>query len=332
MDCIIILGPSGEFHPLTTDDFPKFALPFMNIPLINLSINYLTPFASRFFIVCLEKFVKKIDEILVCNVPVEMITTTSYEGMGYILNLLRHKLKTTYFIMCKGDIYGLEPLNALIESFMKSEDDMYVSIIKTTKESPVLCIDSLNYLKMYNSEEIPILKNQKYFVTTEYAIKDFYIIKLSSFGMLESSLYCFKNNILPFLLQKRIKIRVGENMIVQIKSLTEYQSQLELKNHLLGSSESYAYNLIDPECELSSNIDIEDSIIGANVVIEGGSSIKNSIIMDNTIVKMDCQLDSCIIGRDCIIYNKSKLKDCKVASFKDFKSTVKANSIVFTNE
>ncbi|ELA41388.1 uncharacterized protein VICG_01629 [Vittaforma corneae ATCC 50505] len=332
MDCVIILGPSGEFHPLVTEEFPKFTLPFMNTPLINLSLNYLVPFASKFFIVCLEKHVKTVNEILECAVPIEFITTTSYEGMGFIINILKPRIKTSHFIMCKGDIYGLEPLKALLESFIKSNDDLYVSISKSSKESPIMCIDTMNYLKMYNSNEIPLLKNQKYLVTIEYYIKDFFIFKTSGLGTLDNSLYCFKNNVLPFLIQNKLRIRVGENMIVQIRSMEDYLSQLDFKNHLLGSLESYVYNLVDPECHLADNIEIEDSVIGANVIIGDGCVVKRSIIMDDAVIQNDCHIESCIVGRGCVIYYKSELRDCKVANKRDFKHTIKAFSNVFTNE
>jgi NDP-sugar pyrophosphorylase family protein len=176
MDCVIILGPSSELHPLVTEDCPKFMLPFMNIPLVNLSLNYLSSFSCRFFIVCLEKYVDMLTEILVSSIPVEYITIPSYEGIGYVLNLVKPRVMTTYFIMCKGDLYGLEPLNTLLESFSTSDDDIYVSIMKSSTRSPLLCIDSMNYIKMYNDPVIPILKNQKYVATVDYAIKDFFKI------------------------------------------------------------------------------------------------------------------------------------------------------------
>lgn len=332
IDCAIVLGPSGEFHPLVTDEFPKFTLPFMNTPLINLTLNYLTPLASKFFIVCLEKHVKKVNETIECDVPMEFITTTSYEGMGYIINVLKPRISTSYFVMCKGDIYGLEPLKALLESFIKSNDDLYVSISKSSGVSPIMCIDTANYLKMYNRNDIPLLKNQKYFITLEYYVKDFFIFKTGGLGTLDISLYCFKNNVLPHLIQSKLKIRVGENMIMQVRNMEDYLSQLSFKNHLLGSFESYVYNLVDPECHLSDNIEIEDSIIGANVTIGSRSVIKKSIIMDGAVIQSDCLIELCVIGRECVIYSKSELSDCKVANRRDFKHAVKALSNVFTNE
>lgn len=332
IDCVVILGPSGEFHPLVTEDAPKFTLPFMNIPLINLTLNYLSPFASKIFIACLEKHVKKVREHLNHDVPVEFITTVSYEGMGHILNLVRRRIKTSHFVLCKGEVYGLEPLNSLIESFAKSDDDLYISIVKSDKDSPPMCIDSMNYLRMYNSYDIPLLKNQRCLMTIEYSIKDFYIVKTGSFDMLDGSLYCFKNNILPFLIQNKLKIRICENMVLQIKNMSDYISQLDLKNHLLGSSESYAYNLLDPECRLHSNVEVEDSIIGAKAIISDGSTIRRSIIMEDAIIEEDCLLDSCIVGRGSVIHFRSKLRDCKVADGHIFKHSVKASSIMFTNE
>jgi len=332
IDCVVILGPSGEFHPFVTEDCPKFTLPFMNIPLINLTLNYFCPFASKVFIVCLEKYVKRLGEFLRYDVPVEIVTTASYEGMGYILNMIRDRIRTSHFILCKSDLYGLEPLNALLESFIHSDDDIYVSITKKSKDSPVMCIDSTNYLRMYNSTEIPTLKGQRYLLTFEYAIKDFFIIKTNCFESLDSSLYCFKNNILPFLIQSKLKVRTGENMIMQIKDMDDYLTQLDIKNHLLGSSESYVYNLIDSECRISDNVDIVGSIVGSKVIIGNGTVVKNSIVMDGSVIQNDCNIESCIIGKGCIIYSKSELKNCKVANKRDFKHTVKASSIVFTIE
>lgn len=332
LDCVVILGPSGEFHPFVTEDFPKFTLPFMNIPLLNLTLNYLCPFASKVFIVCLEKYVKKLGDFLKYDVDIEIVTTPSYEGMGFILNMLKGRIKTPRFVLCKADLYGLEPLNTFLESCMHSDDDIYVSIIKTKKESPVMCIDSKNYLKMYNSSEIPTMKGQRYLLTKEYAIKDFFIIKSDCIFPIDRSLYCFKNNILPFLIQIKLKIRVGENMVMQIKDMDDYMVQFDVKNHLLGSSESYVYNLVDSECLVSDNVEIEDSIIGSNVVIGNGCVIKKSIVMDGTVIENDCNIESCIIGKECVIHGKSELKNCKVANRRIFKHSVKACSIVFAIE
>lgn len=332
VDCVIILGQSSEFHPLVTEDSPKFLLPFMNVPLLKLTLNYLSPFAAKIFIVCLEKHARKVQCIADSTLPIELFTTTSYEGMAFVLNAVKKKIRTNWFIMCKGDIYGLEPLNTLLESFIKSDDDIYTSVEKTTKNATVMCIDSRNYLKMYNSSDIPLLKNQVYTITKEYAMKDFFIIKTNCFDTLESSLYCFKNSIIPFLLQSKLKIRIGENMILQIRNISDYLTQLDLKNHLLGSSEPYTYNLIDPKCVLAENVKVEDSIIGANTQIGAGAIIKNSIIMDDVRISEECVIESCVLGNRCVIFKKSELKDCKVSNDRFFTHTIKATLTVFTKE
>lgn len=339
LDCVIILGPPGELHSLVTDDSPKFVLPFLNVPLINLTVNYLNPIASKIFIVCLEKYFKKVKHVIQNNkcteyphVSIELITTVSYEGMSYVLNTLSSRIKSPYFIMCKGDIYGSEPLTPILDSFLQSGDDIYVSIIENlTNEKKTMCVDSKRYLRTFNCDEVPFIRNARYKLTRKFDIKDFFIIKTRCIeNPIEDTLYCFKNNIIPYLLEKNVKIRVRKNKILQIKSMEDYVSQLDFKNMI--KADGGIYNMFETDTVISDSAFVEDSVIGARTVIGRNSVIKRSIIMENVIIGEGCIIEHCIIGQGSIICDGSELKHCKTTSSCCFKHAVKASHNVFTKD
>lgn len=315
VDCIIVLGPSGELHPLVSERAQKFSLPFLNIPLLNLSINYLTPHASRIFVFCLEKHESAVREMIkVCEVSIDVITTGSYEGMAHILSVARSRLQSSHFIMCKGDIYGLEPLRPLLESFVDLDADVYVSIDECLEDGSLMCLDSCNYLRMYGTEEFPFIKNERLNLTTRFSLKDFYIIKTTVLEELHSmpeNFYSFKSNIIPHLIRLNKRIKVSENMILQIRSTKDYASQLDLKNSLAGPR-CRAYNLIDSSCTIKGGALVEDSIIGEECLVGQGCRIRRSILMNNVEVGPNSTIDSCIVSSGTIIRSCSEIKHCKV--------------------
>lgn len=300
IDIVFIIGPSEKLHPL---GLPKFQLPFLNVPLLNLSVNYITPIASKIFLVCLKNQTSTIIQMLKdCKIPYEIIETPSYEGMAYNLNSLQKKITSQYFIMCKGDIYGQEPLRPMLEGFILSNDDVYASLERTTSNGLTLSLDSSNRLIGFQENRIPFIKNTKMRVTTEFIFKDFFIIRTSSLGKLDNSLYGFKNNVIPHLIKNKVRIRVGENSIFQVRNFKNYTKQIDFKNTILGLSDGTEYNLIDNECDISEDSHVENSIIGGNVTIEGKTSIISSVIMKNAILTEGQRYERCIVDSNSNTY------------------------------
>lgn len=336
VDCIIVLGPSGELYPLVSEKTQKFALPFLNIPLLNLSVNYLSPHASRIFVFCLEKHASAVRKIVVDpGVPVEVITTSSYEGMSHVLAIARTKLRSSHFIMCKGDIYGLEPLRPLLESFVGLDADMYVSISKELGEGSLMCLDSCNYLRMYRTEDFPFVRNERMVLTTKFTLKDFYIIKTAVLADLQDApgnLYSFKGNIIPYLISLNKRIKASENMVLQIRNMDDYMSQLDFKNSLVEIPRSPPYNLIDSDCSIKGGALVEDSIIGEKCLVGQGCRIRRSILMSNVEIGPNSVVDSCIVSSDSIIRDSSEIKHCKVGEAYVFDHPVTASFNVFSKE
>lgn len=300
IDSVFIIGPSDQLHPLSQ---PKFQLPFLNVPLLNLSLNYLAPVTSRIFIVCLKTQTETIAHMIKdCKIPFEIISTGSYEGMAYILNTLQSKIQTEYFILNKGDIYGQEPLKPMIEGFMLSNDDIYASLERSSSNDVVMSLDPLNRLVGFQENKIPFIKNSKMKVTTEFVLKDFYIIRKASFGYLDSNLFGFKNNVIPYLIENKVKIRVGENSIFQVNNFKKYARQIDFKNTLLGLMDGTEYNLIDNKCEINEDAHIENSIIGANVNIRGKTTIISSVIMPNAVLKENHKYERCVVDSESNIF------------------------------
>lgn len=316
MDCIIVLGPPGELHPLVSEETQKFALPFLNTPLLNLSINYLSPHTSRILVFCLEKHAGAVREMVKeCGVPIDVITTGSYEGMGHVLSVARQRLQSSHFIMCKGDIYGLEPLRPLLESFVSLDADMYASVDGGSGEGPLMCLDSCSYLRMYNTEEFPFVRNEKLVLTTRFSLKDFYIVKtavLAELHDLPNSFYSFKSNIIPHFISLNKRIKVSENMVFQVRSMRDYMSQLDFKNSLAESLRPRTYNLIDSSCSIESSALVEDSILGEGCLVGQGCRIKRSILMSNVEIEPNSSIDSCIVSSGCTIRRCSEIRHCRV--------------------
>jgi NDP-sugar pyrophosphorylase family protein len=300
IDTVFIIGPSEQLHPLA---LPKFQLPFLNVPLLNLSVNYLTPISSKMFIVCLENQIDIISQMMKdCKVSFEIISTSSYEGMAYILNTLHNKITTEYFILNKGDIYGQEPLKPMIEGFILSNDDIYASVERTNINGLTMSLDPLNRLVGFNEDRIPFIKNFKMRVSTEFVFKDFFIIRKSSIGKLDQHLYGFKSNVIPHLIKNKVKIRVGENSIFQVKNFRNYVMQIDFKNTILGLMDGTEYNLVDSRCEISEEAHIENSIIGTNAIIEGRTTVSSSIIMKNSILKENQRYERCVVDSNNKVY------------------------------
>lgn len=300
VDVVFILGPSDKFHPINA---PKFTLPFLNVPLLNSSMNYLCPVASKIFIVCLEEHSLLASTMLKeYKIPIEVISTSSYEGMGYILNKLTKRITSDIFIMTKGDIYAQEPLIPLLEGFTLSNDDIYAIAERSNAQCPILCIDSQNKLVGTQEGKIPLIKNGKIKVTTELAMRDFYIIRTACLGQLDESLYRFKINVIPHLIKENKRIRIGEGQILQIKDFNDYVKQLDIKNTLLGCSDGTEYNLIDDTCEVEDGAHIENSIIGSNVKIGNNTILIRSIVMDFAEISNNRKYERCIVDSNNGIY------------------------------
>jgi NDP-sugar pyrophosphorylase family protein len=300
VDVVFIIGPTNNFQPLTQ---PKFKLPFVNVPLLKLSVNYLFPYASRIFIVCLEKYSEEIKLMLNdYKIPIEIIKTQSYEGMGYILNILKNKIKSDFFILSKGDIYGKEPILPLLTGFSALNDDLYVSIEKSNKKDTLICINFENKLISYNPEEVKIVNQMK--MTVDYVVKDFYLIKKRLLKSVEftNDLYGFKKNVIPYLINQNLNIRVGENCIFQVRNIKDYLKQLNFKNLIQNTNESNEFNLIDQNIMLSNGVKIRNSIIGSNVKLGYKTEVNRSIIFDNVELMSEVKYENCIVDSENLIY------------------------------
>lgn len=333
LDCVIVLGPSGEFYPLINSVTQKFKLPFLNTPLLNLTINYLYPNASKIFIFCLKKYLKIVLELTKdYKIPIFIQTTDSYEGMSHILSVAKKLITTSHFILCKGDIYGLESLSEIIDGFINLDADVYAPLSRTSDDGSLICLDALNYLKMYDQEEIPFIKGEKIVLTTEFIFKDFFILKKSIIENLPENFYSFKSNVLQHFIKLKLKIKCMENKIFQIRNMNDYLTQLDFKNKLIGIGKTFSYNLIEESCIIEDKTTIEDSIIGADCIIGHGSIIKRSIIMNGVIIEAYSFIDSSIISSKSHIKGKSRLVNCKIGEEYIFNCPIEAEYDVFSHE
>lgn len=308
---IIVLGPCVELYPFVTGDTPKFALPFLNKSLLQHSIEYLGLFSKQIFIMCLEKYKGLvISHTNHYKYPIEIITTENFEGMSYIFNILKSKLKSPNVIFCKGDTYNMHPLKPLLENFVASEDDMHLSTDVTNKGNPVISYDQHGIIFSYNTDQIPFIRNKRLLVTTECLIKDFYIFKSSILNNLPDNMFGFKNNILPYLIMNSFQIRMIDCKNFQVRNLNDFISQLEFKDYIILDDADT--NMMASCIDIQDAKSITDNIIGSKTSIGKGSSVRRSIIMDNVKIGENCIIDHCIIGNNVKIYSNSSLTTSKI--------------------
>lgn len=332
IESVIIIGPSGEFYPLTNENTQKFNLPFLNTPLLELTINYLKGISSRIFIFCLNKHVATISNITKCyKIPIIIKTTECYEGTSYILKEIRGLISSNIFILCKGDIYGLENIHNIIDTFKVSGVDIFASVQKRPEDGSLMCFDDDFILKMYDQEDIPLVRHTKLYLTSEYSLKDFFVIKKAVLDKIPENLYSFKSNVIQYLLKQNTIIKCVENRILQIKNINDYLKQLDFKNNLLELESSGCYNLLGTNCSIGEKSSIEDSIVGDNCIISYGSVIKRSIIMDNVVIEPYTTIEACVVSRKSIIKSKSILKNCKVGENYVFQYKTKAEYNTFSD-
>lgn len=329
VDSVIVLGPAHELYPLVDSGTPKFALPFMSVPLLNCTLTYLAPVSSRIFIICLEQYREIVlDLTQSCTLPIEIICNRAYEGMGYCFNLLRCRIRTSIFILCRGDMHYAEPLRPMLESFAESQDDIHASAYRVARNCPMMCISNSGLLLSYNTDEIPFMRQEKMTVTIEYRLKNFYICQSEIICRVPIDAFGFKNNIIPFLIADDAKIRLIDNKNHQIITLDDYTKQLEFKNNFLMSARSC---IIENDFVYDKSTSISDSIIGFPCTVGSRSTLCKCIVMNSVVIGNNCVLESCIIGNGATIPDCTRLKNCRVGHGYILEKAVTAEDQSFSN-
>jgi NDP-sugar pyrophosphorylase family protein len=310
-DSIIFLGPSVDFYPLVTSKNPKFSLPFLNKPLLNHCLDFVGPYSTKIFILCLEEH-RDLVRHLTKNyiLAIEIISSHGYEGMAYNLNIIKNRIKSENLIICKADSYNIASLKSMLEAFVITGDDLHVSFDRSIDNNPVITVGSDGYLYSYNTDDLPYVKNQKLTVSSEYILKDFYLLKSSMIMSIPAGIFGFKNHLIPYMLQTQKRVRLIENSIFQIRTINDYILQLDLKNRqiLSGSISS----LLGKNVKIGFGSEIQDSIIGNNCTIGSGVYIKRSIIMKNATIGDNCVIEHSIVGFNSTIFFGSSIITSKI--------------------
>lgn len=331
VDILIVLSSDGEFHPFISENHPKFKLPFLNVELLDLTLNYLAPCSAHTFIVCHESQSNTVVKMVSKRRnSIEVIPLKSFEGMSSVLNMMRKRISTNYFIMCKGDIYGLEPLNPVLKAAVETGDDLYCSVYKASKAGVVMCFDTENRLLMYNSKEFPFPKNGPIHCSIEYKLRDFFLVKTGAVGNFSENLFRFKDNVIPALIKSNKIIRLFENPICQITSMSDYMAQINFGK--IHCHHDRGRNLIGPNCFIEDGTVIEDSVIGSSVIIGRNVIIKRCVIMSGAEIKPNCVIEDSVIGHHAIIHEKSYLKGCRVCYNYHILTPVTAEGSIFEKQ
>lgn len=325
VNSVIAIGPSLNFYPLTPPDHPKFMLPFLNENMLLYTIRYLEPCSSKIFIFCIEEYEKMIRALIVnvkCNI--EIIATNGYEGMGFVLCMIRNRLTSDVFILCKADMIFRESLPAMISRFQRyPKDDMHGSFFVTgEKESCIVILDN-GRIVAYNRNYMP-LTISKITVTTKFRLKNFFIIRSRMLERVRLTDFGFKRCIVPWIIRKNrfFKVFYDENEVIY--NINDYiAKQFEHKKlYLPGSPDTLLGNGTDvhTSCRMKNNI------IGHNCVIEKDCSVTDSIFMDNVKIGAGSVICGCVIGARTAIPPGSQLLNVMISNDYVFNSRVEESN------
>lgn len=329
-DSIVLVGPAYNLYPLVNEKFATAELPFLSIPLLIHTINYIGPFSAQIFVFCLESHKNDIYNLIKdFDYPIEVLARNSYEGFGYCMQIIRDIISKENLLFCRSDMYFIENFDFLINYYQHNEIDVLGSIYNELNDNHMMCITEDGILKAYNSDEIPFLENEELVVTKEYKMKNFFICKSALLKMVPNDAFSFKKNVIPFLIKNGRVIKLITTRDLMVNSVLSYRKQLEYKNKALGSE---TQNICCVNALIGENNNVEGSIIGNESTIGIMCRIKNSIIMDGVWIGERCVIHNCVIGKNCKIQKGSKLINCNVGPYFEFEKPIEAENKDFSNE
>ncbi len=324
-DSIILVGPSPNLYPLVSKHFTMAELPFLGTALITHTINRIGPFSAQIFVFCLDIHKKNIYELIKnLKFPIEVITTSSYEGFSNCLQIIKNRISKENFIFSRSDIFFTDHLNDFIEYYNSSNVDMLGSYYKSFNDNHIMSITVDGDLKSYNTNDIPFSLNEEILVSHEFKMKNFFIGKSSLLKLIPQNAFSFKNNAIPLFLKNKKYIKLISSNHLQISDIKSYRRQVEIKKmgYLKDSNTTNVKNLL---------ID-KENIIGKNVIIHYHCNIKETIIMDNVIIEEGCIIHNSIVGKSSRIPKGSKLINCNIGAYCNFNEMLDAKNRDFSVE
>lgn len=311
VDSIIAIGPSMNFYPLTPPSHPKFMLSFMNENLLQHTVRYLAPFSNKIFIFCIDEYKGMVEELIKdFTSPIEIVATEGYDGLGFVLCMVRGKTTAPAVILCKADMYFVNSLEHMLDKFEELEDDMHGYIYKTGETVPIMVLDEFGRLYVYDRERIPY-GSIKVLLTNEYRLKNFYIIKTALLDRLTVMDFGFKRCALQKLMKNMAKFRVFRDDNFLVRNIDDYEKQLILKAAFIEGSPDC---LLGKGVEIAKGSEVHDSILGDNCRIGERCRLTRCIFMGGVTVGPGCILIDCIIGGNSTVGSGSSLINTKVAN------------------
>ncbi|KAI5168401.1 hypothetical protein PAEPH01_0098 [Pancytospora epiphaga] len=311
VDSVIAIGPSQNFYPLTSQNNPLFMLSFMNENLLQHTLRHLAPFSNKIFIFCIEEYKEMVGKLVKgFSTPIEIISTEGYDGLGFVLCVVRSKTTASTLLLCKADMYFPASIDYLVENFEKLGDDIHGYIYKTGNTEPVMVLDGDGRLYVYDSERMPH-GHIKVLITNEYKLKNLYIIRTKLLVRLTVLDFGFKRSILKKLMKNKSKFRVFRDDNFSVSNLKDFESQLLLKTAFLESS---------PDCLFGENVEIleeneiQDCIVGDGCKIDRNSKLTRCILMEGVVIEQGCTLTDSVIGANSIIGRGSVIIKSRVSN------------------
>ncbi len=333
MQAVILAGGLGtRLRPLTLNT-PKPIVPIGNQPFLLRQINALKQAGIKEIILSLNYQPTAIQEVLgdgsdfgvslkYVIEPAPMGTAGAYKFSGKELN--------TTAIVLNGDILTDIDLQTVIEKHKKN--DAVASIVLTRVDNPSAygLVETnekgkvLRFLEKPKPEEIEFLK-----INTINA--GIYVLEPKVLELIpENKKYSFETQLFPTLLERNEKFYsyiAEDEYWIDIGTHQRYlQAHYDLladkvKNFQLernGNYQAADSAKIDDKsclangCRIGSGVQIINSILGEDVIVEDEATIENSVIRNRTKIGSQTIISGSILGLDCSIGKKVIIADSSV--------------------
>ncbi|KAI4291222.1 hypothetical protein PAPHI01_0496 [Pancytospora philotis] len=323
VNSVIAIGPSLDYYPLTPENNPKFMLSFLNQNMLQYTIRYLEPHSSKIFIFCIEEYKEMIDGLIKdFTCCIEVIATDGYEGMGFVLNMLKTRLTAEVFVLCKADMFFREDLGQAIERFNAfPKDDMHGSIFKTDCEETTMLMLYNGRLVAYDRVYAPRARCTM-LATNTHRLKHLFIIRARMLSKIKITDFGFKRSIVPLIIRKNSFFKVFFDNNVVLYNIDDFFAlQLEYKKLYVEGSPDV---MLGSGCEVSGSARVIDSIVGNGCTVEDNCRVKGCVFMDGVVLQKGAIVINTIIGARTVVPAGSLLKKCKVANDYVFEAPVSA--------
>ena len=340
MKAIIMAGGFGtRLRPLTCI-IPKPLVPMLNKPIMEHIVELLKRYDFKDVIMLLHyqgDLIKNyFEDGKDLSVNIEYIDDPEDKGTAGSVKNAKASLKNT-FLVVSGDILTDFDLSQALD-FHKAKKSLF-TIVLTRVKNPLEF--GIVITKEDGSIEKFLEKPGWGEVFSDTINTGIYIIEPEILNYIpDGKEFDFSKDLFPLLMEKGVPLYgyIAQGYWRDIGNISEYRTahyealrkdiRIDFPGEVLGKDNVWAEKntKIDPEAnfkgtviigensEIKKNVEIRDSVIGSNCIIDEGAIINKCIIWNNTFVGKYVHLKENVIGKNCRIGNKVFMEEGVIVS------------------